>query len=85
MSSNFPVRDIRCCEISSLISLQIVTSVSTSASKVTEIGVSMAALRALLPAGQRDIPAVLYFNENQLTYTLPDYDERDCLNPIFGR
>ena len=37
----------------------------------------LAALRALLPAGQRDLPAVLYFHENQLTYPLPDYEERD--------
>ena len=37
----------------------------------------LAALRALLPAGQRDVPAVLYFHENQLTYPLPDYEERD--------
>ena len=40
MSSRRPVRDIRCCAISSLISLQIVTSVSPRASKVTVIGPS---------------------------------------------
>lgn len=38
---------------------------------------SVADLRALLPAGRRDIPLVCYFHENQLTYPLPPGQVRD--------
>lgn len=36
-----------------------------------------AELRGLLPAGDRGIPLVLYFHENQLTYPVRVEDERD--------
>ncbi|MGB0716565.1 MAG: tRNA-queuosine alpha-mannosyltransferase domain-containing protein [Phycisphaerae bacterium] len=38
---------------------------------------SVADLRALLPAGWQTIPVVCYFHENQLTYPLSDHDFRD--------
>lgn len=37
----------------------------------------VAAFRALLPAGVRDIPILTYFHENQLTYPVQDEMERD--------
>ena len=38
---------------------------------------NLAELRALLPAPLRDVPAVLYFHENQLTYPLQPGEARD--------
>jgi len=38
---------------------------------------SIADLRALLPADYRNIPIICYFHENQLTYPIPDEQERD--------
>ncbi len=38
---------------------------------------SVADLRALLPADQRRTPIVCYFHENQLTYPLSEHDYRD--------
>ena len=38
---------------------------------------SVADLRALLPANQRNVPIVCYFHENQLTYPIPNEQERD--------
>jgi glycosyltransferase involved in cell wall biosynthesis len=37
----------------------------------------VAAFRALLPKGIRDIPILTYFHENQLTYPVQDEKERD--------
>ncbi len=37
----------------------------------------LACLVALLPAPLRDVPRVVYFHENQITYPLADEDERD--------
>jgi glycosyltransferase involved in cell wall biosynthesis len=37
----------------------------------------VAAFRALLPTGMRDIPILTYFHENQLTYPVQDETERD--------
>ena len=39
--------------------------------------VSVTDLRALLPTGVRDVPIVCYFHENQLTYPIPDEQDRD--------
>ncbi|MCI0652193.1 MAG: DUF3524 domain-containing protein [Planctomycetes bacterium] len=39
--------------------------------------VNLAELLALLPQAHKSTPAVIYFHENQLTYPLPEYDERD--------
>lgn len=39
--------------------------------------VNVADLRALLPAGRRDLPIVVYFHENQLTYPVQEVDPRD--------
>ncbi len=39
--------------------------------------VNLAELIALLPRGRRDLKAVLYFHENQLTYPLQDGETRD--------
>lgn len=38
---------------------------------------SVADLRALLPRDYRNVPIVCYFHENQLTYPIPDEQERD--------
>ena len=38
---------------------------------------SVADLRALLPATFREVPIACYFHENQLTYPLPDERDRD--------
>lgn len=38
---------------------------------------SVADLRAMLPAKARSIPIVCYFHENQLTYPIPDESDRD--------
>ena len=38
---------------------------------------NLAELRATLPPGARDLPAVLYFHENQLTYPLRSGERRD--------
>lgn len=38
---------------------------------------SVADLRALLPRALRDVPIVCYFHENQLTYPIPDAQDRD--------
>ena len=38
---------------------------------------SVADLRSFLPAGIRDVPIVCYFHENQLTYPIPEEQERD--------
>lgn len=38
---------------------------------------SVSDLRAVLPAGLRDLPVVCYFHENQLTYPIPDERDRD--------
>jgi len=38
---------------------------------------SVADLRALLPASMRHVPIVCYFHENQLTYPIPADQERD--------
>jgi glycosyltransferase involved in cell wall biosynthesis len=38
---------------------------------------SVADLRALLPASMRQVPIVCYFHENQLTYPIPDEQLRD--------
>lgn len=43
------------------------------ASSMTNVG----DLRALLPAGRRDVPIVVYFHENQLTYPVQEVDPRD--------
>jgi glycosyltransferase involved in cell wall biosynthesis len=39
--------------------------------------VSVSDLRASLPLGLRDTPIVCYFHENQLTYPIPDEQDRD--------
>ena len=38
---------------------------------------SVADLRALLPRSLQDVPIVCYFHENQLTYPIPDAQDRD--------
>jgi len=38
---------------------------------------SVADLRALLPAAMRNVPIVCYFHENQLTYPIPNEEDRD--------
>ena len=38
---------------------------------------SVADLRALLPAFMRQVPIVCYFHENQLTYPIPEEQQRD--------
>lgn len=38
---------------------------------------SVADLKALLPARLRDVPVICYFHENQLTYPIPDDQSRD--------
>ena len=38
---------------------------------------SVTDLRGLLPAGLRNVPVVCYFHENQLTYPIPEDQERD--------
>jgi len=38
---------------------------------------NLAELRAILPPGKRDIPVVMYFHENQLTYPLREGERRD--------
>ncbi|MDF1799099.1 MAG: DUF3524 domain-containing protein [Planctomycetota bacterium] len=38
---------------------------------------NLAALRAILPPGRRDVPVVMYFHENQLTYPLRKGERRD--------
>lgn len=38
---------------------------------------SVADLRALLPTDYRNVPIVCYFHENQLTYPIPNEQERD--------
>lgn len=38
---------------------------------------SVTDLRGLLPSGLRDLPIACYFHENQLTYPLPEDQERD--------